>query len=185
MELEFALLSRRTVHEFIPEPSPPGLLERLVEAAHQAPCHKLTWPWRFRALGPEARAGLVPLAVALKAGKTGRPPVGPLADKVAAVWTAPMEVIAVSQVLAEDPLRREEDYAAVACAIQNMQLLAHALGLGAKWSTSPLIRHPDALALLDVNPEGERCVGFLLVGRPLRVGAVERPPAAGLLRRLP
>lgn len=185
MDLEIALLSRRTVHEFAPEAAPPGLLERLVEAAHHAPCHKLTWPWRFRSLGPAARAGLVPLALALKAGKSGRPLVGPMADKVAAVWTSPMLVIAVSQVLADDPLRREEDYAAVACAVQNMQLLAHALGLGAKWSTSPLIRHPDALALLDVNPEVERCVGFVFVGRPLRIGAVERPPAAGLLRALP
>ena len=185
MDLEIALHSRRTAHEFIAEAAPSGLLEALVEAGHQAPCHKLTWPWRFRSLGPDTRAALVPLALALKAGKAGRPLVGPLAAKVAAVWTSPMLVIAVTQVLADDPLRREEDYAAVACAIQNMQLLATGRGLGAKWSTSPLCRHSDALALLDVNPEQERCVGFVFVGRPARLGTVERPPALGLLRAMP
>ncbi len=185
MNLESALLGRRTVHEWLPAAAPPGLRERLLAAAHQAPCHKLTWPWRFLALGPQTRAALVPLAVAEKEGKHGKPLIGPLRDKIAAMWAAPMEVFAVTQVLADDPLRREEDYAAVACAIQNIQLLAHGLGLGAKWSTGPLTRSPAALALLGVDPAVERCVGIVFVGLPARVGEVPRPPLAGFVRALP
>ncbi|MBL8619516.1 MAG: nitroreductase family protein [Deltaproteobacteria bacterium] len=185
MNVEAALLGRRTVHEWLPAVAPPGLRARLLAAAHQAPCHKLTWPWRFLALGPQTRAALIPLAVAEKEGKHGKPLIGPLRDKIAAMWTSPMEVFAVSQVLAADPLRREEDYAAVACAIQNIQLLAHGLGLGAKWSTGPLTRAPAALALLGVDPEVERCVGYVFVGLPARVGEVPRPPLEGFVRALP
>ena len=37
-----------------------------------------------------------------------------------------------------DEQRRREDYAAVCCAAQNVQLAAWAAGIGTKWSTSPV-----------------------------------------------
>lgn len=185
MPIEEALLTRRTVHEFIRCDPPPGLAARLCAAAHSAPCHKLTWPWRFSVLGPDSRAALIPLAVAEKEGKHGKPLVGPLRDKIAAMWTAPMLVIAVGQRLADDPQRQLEDYAAVSCAIQNMQLLAHGLGLGAKWSTGPLTRNPAALAQMGIEAPEERCVGIVFIGVPARIGEVPRPPLDGFLRSRP
>ena len=39
--------TRRTVHMYQDRPAAAEVIEQAVRAAHQAPNHKLTWPWRF------------------------------------------------------------------------------------------------------------------------------------------
>ena len=52
------LSSRRTVHKLQPGPVPAAIVDKAFEAAHWAPNHKLTLPWRFTVIGPEARSAL-------------------------------------------------------------------------------------------------------------------------------
>ncbi|MDX6726842.1 MAG: hypothetical protein QOK49_1647, partial [Baekduia sp.] len=58
MELEDAVRTRRTHKVFGPDPVPRETLEELLELARWAPNHHLTNPWRFRVVGPQARAAL-------------------------------------------------------------------------------------------------------------------------------
>ena len=67
MDLYRALIERRTVHRFVPGAVPDDALMRAVRAATCAPNHKLTWPWRFVWVGPEARERLVCLAIEIEA----------------------------------------------------------------------------------------------------------------------
>ena len=53
MNLQEALLSRRTVYRFEDREVPASVLEAAFEAARWAPCHKHTNPWRFYELGPQ------------------------------------------------------------------------------------------------------------------------------------
>ncbi len=57
MDVEDAIRTRRTIKAFAPEPVDPATLHALFELARWAPNHHLTEPWRFRVLGPAARAG--------------------------------------------------------------------------------------------------------------------------------
>lgn len=154
------LISRRTIHDYQPQQLPEGALERALQCALRAPNHKLTNPWRFTQLGPNARAQLTELALDLKCpdrSNTTR------VETIARKFTNPAHIIVISQKMADDPFRAKEDYAAVACAIQNMSLSLWSEGVGSKWSSGGVTRHERAYALAQI-PAGEEIVGFLWVG---------------------
>jgi nitroreductase len=184
MDVEKAIFARTTCHDYAPAEAPAGLLRDLITAAAQAPCHKLTWPWRFRALGPGAREAVFQVAVELAGRRAGGVAPAGAVEKLKGVLFNPMLVIAVSQVKSSDPERHREDYAAVACAVHNMLLLATDRDLGSKWSTAGFTRSPETLSLLGV-PETEESVGFVFIGQPARESRIERPSPDNFLVRLP
>lgn len=181
LDTHAAIRARRTVHDYAPLPVDELIVQRALDAAHLAPCHKLTWPWRFTRVGPRTRDHLVALTLVLK-GITQPEPEARLRAKM----QNPALLFVVSQVLAADPVRRDEDHAACACAIQNFLLSLAADGVGSKWGTGAATTHPDAYAMLGVDPEIERILGFLWVGMPAREHrAPERPPRDRVVRDVP
>ena len=157
----------------------PAILERILGAAHMAPNHKMTWPWRFTVVGPETREGLLPIAVDLKNARSEG-----MQARIRAKLINPAALVVVTQRLAGEPFREKEDYAATCCAIQNLQLAACAEGLGAKWSTGGLTKHPDVLNHLGIDGAVEEVVGFVWIGKPAKVPVIERPDVAEHFRRL-
>jgi nitroreductase len=182
MHVHEALLTRRTIHRYASEPVPEAVIQRALLAAHHAPCHKLTWPWRFTLVGPTARAALAEIAVALKERSGPLPPAQreSVRDKI---LTPPVLIVA-SQVVDDDPMRAREDYAAVACALQNLQLSAHADGYGAKWSTGAVTTDEATHEVLGITAP-ERIVGFVWLGRAAQIPEIRRPPLHELVRRVP
>jgi nitroreductase len=185
MDLHDAIATRRTVQRYTGEPVPADVLDRALAAAHMAPCHKLTWPWRFTVVGPEGKEQLVRTAIVMKAAKKGCTPEqmeGPVRNRLGSAGT----LVLVSQVLDADPHRREEDYAATACAVQNLMLSLHAQGYGSKWSTGGFSTTPDTYAMAGIDPATERIVGCILAGTPAaRPNVPPRPEVAELVRRTP
>ena len=155
------LSTRRSPHRFAPGATvEDDLLRRALAAATTAPNHKRTEPWRFVVFGPEARAALIELNATIFAERQGE---AAAASKRAA-WADVPRFVLVTQRLADDPMRRQEDYAAVAVAIQNATLVLHAAGVGAKWTTGPVTRDPRLAALAGFDPDAEAVVGLLHVG---------------------
>lgn len=154
----------------------PQVLERAIEAAQSAPCHRHTWPWRFARLGPVGRSLLASVAVHLKSVQ------GPLsADKAAAIrdkLLEPAEVLLLGCTKQADPGRQREDLLAVACAAQNFMLSLHADGLATKWSTGAASMAPDVLRHAGWNTDDIEPMGALFVGYP--VGEVAAPPRPAL-----
>ncbi len=179
---------RRTIFHFRPDPVPAPLLERALDAGRWAPNHKLTEPWRFTILGPETKEALTAAFAAHATRKLAPDATADQRDraiaKSAEKWASKPTVVIVSQAGETDAFRREEDYAAVACAIQNIQLAAWALGVGSQWSTSPVTRDPEAMARAGV-PTEERVVGFLFLGFPAVIPEVKRRALAEVVRRMP
>ena len=71
MDIHQAIKQRRTIHIFSNKKVPKDVIERSIYAANQAPCHRMTFPWRFTSLGMNKRELLFQLQLSLKFG--GKP----------------------------------------------------------------------------------------------------------------
>ena len=159
------LRERRTIPKFKPEVVPQKTILEAIELARWAPNHKLTEPWRFYFLGPETTSQIAHLNAKLVEQKRGPE----AAQKKLARWlTMPGWLLVTSQ-LAEDALRRKEDYASCCCAIHNLTLALWSQGIGVKWTTGPVTRDPGFYELVDVDPAQEEVVGVLWYGYPAEV----------------
>ena len=187
MELFEAILSRRTIKDFTSQPVSTEGLERALTAGLWAQNHRLTQPWRFTILGPATRQALAAAAADARLATLSAADDDDARARVRAsaeqkILSKP-SIVAVSSVLAADQGQWKEDYAAVCCAIQNIQLAAWAEGLGMQWSTSKLISHPATYQLLEINPAAEEIVALLYFGYPaVMPAAVKRKPLSEVSR---
>ena len=190
VELYEAILSRRTIKDFKPEPVADAVLERALAAGLWAQNHRLTQPWRFTLLGPAtqralAEAGAEAQLQALPAEADAATRAKVQAGAVQKLLSKP-HIVVVTCRLNGDAFQRREDYAAVCCAIQNIQLAAWAEGLGMQWSTGKQTQLPQTYALLGIDPAAEEIAGLLYFGYPALVPApTPRKPLAEVMRRLP
>lgn len=184
MDAHAALLGRRTVAAFTDEVVPDDVLDRALVAAHHAPNHRLTWPWRLLILGPATRARLAEIAVNLKSAQA---PLAPeTADAIRRGFSTPGALIGVARRLHPDAAVQREDLQAVACAIQNLQVSLYADGWGAKWGTGAVVFRPETAEALGIDPIVETLEALVYVGRPrVTPPAVPRPPLADVVRHLP
>jgi nitroreductase len=147
MEVDQAIRGRRTHKAFAPEEVPRQLLDELLELARWAPNHHLTNPWRFRVIGPHARAALKEAAGPEAAAKLDRAPT----------------LVAVTARRDSDPVRDQEDLCATACAIYAVLLAAHGRGLAGYWRTPEVLRSEAGREALGI-PGQERFVGLIHLG---------------------
>jgi nitroreductase len=190
MELWDAIRSRRTISKFEPRPVPADLLTRLLEAGIWAPNHHLTEPWTFVIVGPDTQRRLAERAGDLKLSKL---PASESPERLAQMredavrkFLSKPSLVAVVVRQEGDGLRRQEDYAAACCAVQNIQLAAWAEGVGTQWGTGAVTRERSTLELLGLDPECEVIVGFLYFGYPAE--QPERPRkrvGSEVIRRVP
>jgi nitroreductase len=189
MDVNQAIRTRRTIAKFRDEPVPGLILEAILSAGIWAPNHHLTEPWRFIILGPETQGQLAGRFAELKASKVPAEDVARreriLVEHERKFVSIPT-IVAVAASCEGDEERRREDYAATACAIQNIQLAAWAEGIGVKWSTAGLIHDPLAYRLLGVDPTQFEIIGLLFIGFPAEIPERGRKrPLEEVIRRVP
>lgn len=175
------LRGRRSIRQFTAHTPTREQVEAILDAAVLAPNHRLTQPWRFYVLGPEARHAY---GLALGNRKAKKIEDAAAADqmrqKVAEEHKALPLMIAVSIVEDPNPEIREEDVAAAMMAVQNLSLAAVDAGLGTHIKTGAIMNDPAARAAAGV-PDGERVVAVINVGEPaVTPPAKERKSAASL-----
>lgn len=165
MDVLEAIRTRHSIAKVKSDPVPRALIERLLDAAVQAPNHHSTQPWRFVVLtGPgRERLGEV-MARSLKKQKPELPDSG-LEIERAKPLRAPL-LIAVGMEKSSDPRVMEiEDICAVAAAVENLLLAAHGLGLGAMWRTGKAADDPLVKQFLGFAVDAP-LIGFIYVGFP-------------------
>jgi len=169
-----AIVERRSIKQFADRSVARADIEALIEAAVQAPCHRMTQPWRFIVLGPRARRAYGRALGHRKAKKVEDPEAARLVvEKVASDHAALPAMLAVATVQHENPEIREEDYAAAMMGVQNLSLAAVARGLGTHIKTGAVMDDPAARAAVGV-PDDQRIVAIINIGLP----AVVPPPKA-------
>jgi len=169
MQIFDAIRQRRTIKRFTNREVTRAELETLLDAATRGPNHRLTQPWRFYVLGPEARYAYGLALGARKARKLEDPAAAQtMRDNVAAEHRALPAMIVVAIATNENPEIADEDYAAAMMGIQNLALTALDLGLGAALKTGAVMADPAARAAAGVR-DGERIIAVVNVGEPAEV----------------
>ena len=165
MDVFEAIYDRHSQGKVKPDPVPRELIEKLLDAAVQAPNHYKVRPWRFVVLTGD---GLKKLGDVMAASQQARHPEYPLEafDKCRAVPLRAPVVIAVGvDKPGEAKVLEIENVAATAAAIQNLLLAAHGMGLGAKWRTGEWARDSMVKEFLGFE-DGQHIIGFIYLGYP-------------------
>lgn len=160
--------NRRTVKPAVMDPQlevPRELIDELFENANWAPTHGFTEPWRFKVFTGDTRNAL---ASSLQALYTEHTPVDQFReDKLDKLGRNPLlapVVIAICMRRGDNPkIPVIEEVEAVACAVQNMHLTASAAGLGAFWSSPPVLDTVGMRDFLSLREE-DCCLGLFYLG---------------------
>ncbi|MHB1225885.1 MAG: nitroreductase family protein [Gemmatimonadaceae bacterium] len=173
-----AIQNRRSIKRFTARPVTRDDIGTVLAAAALAPNHRLTLPWRFYVLGPEARYAYGLALGERKARKlTDHEAARALRETVGGEHRSLPCMIAVAVTLHEDPDTREEDYAATMMGIQNLALAALELGLGTQIRTGAIMSDSAARAAVGV-PDDQRIIAIVSLGEPADVPpAKSRKPA--------
>ena len=165
MDLFDAIYHRHSNKKVKADPVPREIIEKLLDAAVQAPNHYKVRPWRFVVLTGEARNRLGDV---MAASQLDRHPEFPREafDKCRATPLQAPVVIAVGVEKPGEPKVLEiENIAAAAAACQNILLAAHGMGLGAKWRTGEWARDPMVKEFLGFEAD-QHLIAFIYVGYP-------------------
>jgi len=178
MQTTEAIQARRSIKKFSPRTITREEIENVLSAAALAPNHRLTQPWRFYVLGPEARRGYGLALGERKARKIEDPAQAhETRETVAAEHAALPSMIVVAVVGNENPEIAEEDYAAAMMAVQNLALAAVDMGLGTHIKTGAIMADPAARAAAGVAAN-ERIVAVVNLGEPMETPPPKKREAA-------
>ena len=180
MDLQQAITSRRTIHVFETTKVSDSVVERAILAANKAPCHRLSFPWRFTSIDRKKRQLLVNLQLAIKFGNTAIDE--GIITKVNAKMLNPSHLLVASQISTKDPKSKLEDYAACACAIQNLLLSLAGDSVGSKWSTGKITTHKSTYKIVDIDPLEEEIIGFIWIGYGTIPPRIKRPIIQSIFR---
>lgn len=164
MNVQEAILTRRSVRHFTPEPVPEADILAVLEAGRWAPSGLNNQPWRFLVVrGDDPRREV--LAGHTKYGRILRE-----AAFVVAVFLD-----------SQAAYHQVKDCQGVGACLQNMLLAAHGLGLGAVWIGEIINQEPAVTAALGLDPGRLALMAVIAAGKPAGPGKSSRKPLAGLL----
>ena len=153
------------------KPVDPSLIERALVAADWAPSHNETEPWRFTVYTGESRNALGDAfaeAYRADAGEDGFKQSTFEANRQRAFGAPVWISIGMSPALRPDgslKMTEEDEVIAVGCAVQNMHLVANAMGLGGMWLSKSVFIHPHVAQFVGLKAP-ERLLGFFFLGWP-------------------
>ena len=163
MDVLEAILTRHSIAKVKPDPIARELIEKLLQSAVQAPNHHHLRPWRFVVLKGESRKALGEIMVNSLRQKDPYLSEAAFEIERAKPLRAPL-LISVGVDKPNDPRVPEiENICAVAAAVENLLLAAHAEGLGAMWRTGQAARDPEVKKFLGFAVDQE-ILGFIYIG---------------------
>ncbi len=158
--------NRRNTKAFTDSEVPDEDIKILLDAAVWAPNHRNTEPWRFVVIRKNAEMksriaeGLVRLQEKMSDIKLPEDHKQLIYD---GVFASPTLIFVFSLIGDTDEIT-EENYGAVCCAIQNIQLVAESMDLSVGWSTGRMCKISNLDEIFGITEEGLKIAGVLTVG---------------------
>lgn len=176
--IEHTIKTRRTINFFdTGRPIPTEQIVKAIEVARWAPNHKKTEPWHFYLLGGEIQNKVKDLIAGIKTAEQGEASLQAIRGRLDAI---PGWLVLTCEV-STDLTRQFEDYAACACAAQNLMLYLWQAQIGVKWTTGKVIRDPRFFDLLGIDINKYKIVGLFWYGYPLQIPEQIRKPVVDIL----
>ncbi|WP_375427892.1 nitroreductase [uncultured Sphingomonas sp.] len=143
-----------------------GELRAMLAVAARTPDHGKLAPWRFVTIAPDRRDALAELLTQARRADPAPVKPGDLEGLDQFAHFAPTLVVVLSAPSTERPIPLWEQEMSAGAAVMNLLHAAHAHGYAAGWltgwaTTSAAVR--DAF-----GRDGERVVGFVFIGTPVR-----------------
>ncbi|PRS38054.1 nitroreductase [Bacillus sp. NMCC4] len=179
-----AVRYRRSIRKFKETPVTIEQLQPLLEDAVYAPNHKITEPWRFLyAVTDEAKATFVDRFIAFfqrNNPDAKEEKINQYRDYFSKVPALLLVVLKED----ENPVVRNDDFAAVSALIQNFQLLAWDQGIGMVWKSGRILYDKGFQQDMGLK-ENERFAAILHIGYPEEVPEEKsRQKASSLLTEI-
>lgn len=174
--------TRRTIRDFNDRPVPREMIDQIVEAATWAPNHRHTEPWRFIILEKdgEARKNVADAIYEWTWNYVKNPNPERRAKSSAEardeVLDTPVLMLMYAIPGSNEEIT-EENFSATCCAAQNMQLMAHAIGLAVGWSTGRLCKAEEVHKIVGAETDWA-IVGAFYIGFPEAIPDAERAPVS-------
>ncbi len=183
MDLLEALKSRRSVRRFKDQRIDDATIEDILQYAPWVPNHHVSEPWRYIIVTGESLKELADLRFhAVLEKRQGQDGAKERAEKARLEFLeAPIVVVAVQR-LDDNPVRRREDYAAMAMSCYNIILAAWSHHMGCYWNTGPLVTSKAVADWLNLAPN-EEAMAFLRMGYPAMIGVQRRTPIKERIER--
>ncbi len=154
-------------------------VEKILGAAGAAPDHGLLNPWRLIIIPPERRHCLGEAFAAALTERDGAATEVQKQEARAKASRAPFLVLVVARLDPElGPTHPQERVISAGCAIQNMLLVAHAMGFGAGLSSGRALYSPQLKSLFGLSTH-EQPLCFLSVGTVTRRKPARPRPVTG------
>lgn len=176
-EINELIRNRRTIYpeQFSERKVLKDQLDVILNNALWAPTHGNTQPWRFQVfMSEDSRQALSQKLVSLYLENIPADQHNEM--KIKKLTNRPLQSsVVVAVILKRDEkekISEEDEFGAVASAIQNMHLTCTAYGLGGFWATPKLIKLTAFKEFLEIG-EKDQCVGLFYIGYP----AIEWPKA--------
>ena len=177
MDIKELIYGRRTVHQYVDKQVPDTWIKEALELATYAPNHRKTWPWRFFWLGEHSRDRLVDIVLDLKIQKRSQGMSEVEKNALREKFKAPAHLILVGYIKSGDAVQEKEDFASLACALQNMALYFWEKGVGTKWGTGPIVADLRTYELVKKSEAEISIEGLFWVGIPAKVPSKVLRPA--------
>lgn len=168
-EIQDIIENRRSIKpkDYSDRKVPKEIIDKLLDAAKWAPTHGLTQPWYFVVFQDDSTKELATFLSNLYKSSTSEDQFlenkyqkilkrGEFCNAVIAIGMRRQETEKIPEI---------EEVQAVACAVQNISLLATAYGLSCFWSTGKLTYLKQTKEFLGLKSK-DQCLGFLYVGYP-------------------
>ncbi|WP_226376883.1 nitroreductase family protein [Oceanobacillus halotolerans] len=165
---------RRSIHTFKEDIVDSEILKDIFSYGTYAPTHYMKEPWNIKLYQEDGKTKLIDAIMAsyerigmikdsenpksVKMIQSMRTFLGKIPHH--AVIYFPIE---------DDPVRYEEEYAAVCAFIQNVQLVAWEFGVGVLWTITPYMHDPGFLHDIDLDPDMVKVAAVLQMGYPAKI----------------
>lgn len=169
-----AIKERRSIHLFKSQEVPESILKEIFTYASWAPTHYMKEPWNIKLYQEAGKQGFVDAIIhsyqrqgMLKSDQSEKTLKSVQAIKDFLLKIPHHALIYFPK--EDDPVRYEEEYAAVSAFIQNAQLAAWEYGVGMLWTITPYMHDPEFALEIGLDSDAFKIAAVMQIGYPEKI----------------